>query len=263
MDRRDAARDLTMMLLELNSWEEGKGKSRQKRAWKGFDFEDLGDLAEEGYVVDNHKAKSLTVTDEGTRRAEELFAQYGIELDPIPQPQRFFRLHLRFAFEELTCMRTLLVPEHTTFEDFHTMIQACLNWMNYHLYDFQLQRDGKDYRISWPDYDTGGDPREDFLLQGEEIEDTWLDSALVHLDDFFPKVKEAVYSYDYGDGWEIQVKLLNPHEKLERDTPYCWEGLGDAPPEDVGGEGGFEKFLKVLEDEDDPEHEHLTAWGEG
>ena len=253
MDRQELARDLAMMLLELSAWEEGKGRLMRRCAWKGYDFDCLNDLAEEGFITDSRRGKLVGVTEAGSRHAEELYKKYGIQLDPIPSPQRFFRLHLRFDFEELACMRTLLVPEHTSFEDFHTMIQACLNWMNYHLYDFQLEHDGARYRISWPGYDTGG----------EEIEDTWLDSAKAYLDDFFPTVREALYSYDYGDGWEIVVQLLNPHEKLERDKPLCWEGSGDAPPEDVGGEGGFARFLEAIEDEGDPEHEHLAAWGEG
>lgn len=262
MDRTDIARDMTLMLISLKSWEEGKGKQKYLRAWKGYDFDDLDALAEDGYVDFSYRSKSLVLTPEGKARADSLFGEYGIDLDPIPEKQRYFRLHLRFEFESLSCMRTLLVPEHTTFEDFHTMIQACLNWMNYHLYDFQLKRNGVNYHISWPDYETGGDPRADFIMPGEDPGYVWVSSAEAYLDEFFPTTKEAVYSYDYGDGWEIKITLLNRGEKIASTHPICWEGAGDAPPEDVGGEGGFANFLRVIDNEDDPEYDLLSDWGE-
>lgn len=174
---------------------------------------------------------------------------------------RFYRLHLSFNFEELTCMRTLLVPMHTSFEDFHTQIQACLNWLNYHLYDFSFECEGQRYYVSWPDYETGGDPRED-LRMPEYASQKWLCSQTTYLDDFLPKVKEMTYSYDYGDGWEIRIRMLNQKESFASDAPFCWDGVGDAPPEDVGGESGFARFLQAIADPYDDEHEDFKAWGE-
>lgn len=261
MRTSDAIHDLTLMLLYLSSWEEGEGPLRHRRAWKGYDFDVLDALRDEGYAYGSNRSKSVMLTDEGVAQAEELLAAYDIAIDPAPKPQRFFRLHLAFDFEELSCHRTLLVPTHTSFEDFHTQIQACFNWLNYHLYDFAFSCDGKRYCVSWPDYATGGDPREDFWPDDDPA--TWLCSQTTYLDDFLPKVREMTYSYDYGDGWEIKVALLNANEPLASDVPICWDGSGDAPPEDVGGEGGFEEFLRVIADPSDSEYEHFTAWGEG
>ncbi|MEY8826879.1 DUF6429 family protein [Sedimentitalea sp. XS_ASV28] len=45
-----------------------------RRAWKGFDWECLARLHEKGLIADPvSKAKSVVLTDEGLRRAEELF----------------------------------------------------------------------------------------------------------------------------------------------------------------------------------------------
>ena len=262
MNRQAIMHDLTLMLLSISSWEEEFAGFTQRRSWKGYNFDTLDLLTDEGLISGGRRYKSVVLSDAGIQLAEELFAQYGIALDPNPEEQRFFRFLLSFNFLELTCKRTLLVPEHTTFEDFHTMIQACLNWMNYHLYDFALIANGEQLCISLPDYTTGDGPRLDYLLEGEEAP-RWLNSATTHLDDFFPKAKEATYSYDYGDGWEIEVCLLNRGERLMSDDPICCDGSGDAPPEDVGGEGGFEHFLAAIDDPDSEDHDMMCAWGEG
>lgn len=46
----------------------------ERRAWKGHDWAALGRLYERGMIQDPvSKAKSVVLTDEGLRRAEELF----------------------------------------------------------------------------------------------------------------------------------------------------------------------------------------------
>ena len=46
----------------------------ENRAWKGFDWGALGRLHQKGLIADPaNKAKSVVLSDEGLRRAEELF----------------------------------------------------------------------------------------------------------------------------------------------------------------------------------------------
>jgi quercetin dioxygenase-like cupin family protein len=66
--------DLGLMLMYLASWTERTGEAR--RFWKGFDFELLDQLAEQGLIVDSRRAKSAYLTDEGVRRARELLDRY-------------------------------------------------------------------------------------------------------------------------------------------------------------------------------------------
>ncbi|MEG0461409.1 DUF6429 family protein [Gordonibacter sp.] len=263
MDKHAAVEDPTLMMLHLTSFSEKTSDFLIRKAWKGYDFDTLDDLDDQGYLFGSNRSKSVTLTDEGIQRAEELLEQYGITLDSPSDEVPSFRFHLAFNFEELSCSRDLLVPKHTSFEDFHTMIQACLNWMNYHLYNFELVSHGEPQYIAHPHYETGEDPRADFLFYDEdEPKSIWRDSTKTYLDDFFPATRTTLYSYDYGDGWEITIELLNQGEKIHQDRPICWSGNGDAPPEDVGGEGGFAHFLRVRDDESDEEHDHLAAWGE-
>jgi len=47
------------------------------RAWKGFDWDTLDRLHAQGFVSDpKSKAKSVVLSEEGARRAEELFRRY-------------------------------------------------------------------------------------------------------------------------------------------------------------------------------------------
>ncbi|WP_419887617.1 IS1096 element passenger TnpR family protein [Neobacillus niacini] len=35
--------------------------------------------------------------------------------------------------------------------------------------------------------------------------------------------------------------------------------IGERPPEDVGGEGGYEEYLRIMADVNDPEHEDMKT----
>lgn len=75
MTTNDGARDLTLMLIHLTSWLEKPGDVR--RCWKGFRFEILDSLAEEGFISGSKGAKSLYLTETGERRARELLLKHG------------------------------------------------------------------------------------------------------------------------------------------------------------------------------------------
>jgi Mn-dependent DtxR family transcriptional regulator len=50
------------------------------RAWKSFDWDAMNRLYEKGYIDDpKSKAKSVIVTEEGIKRAEELFRHFFLE----------------------------------------------------------------------------------------------------------------------------------------------------------------------------------------
>lgn len=66
--------DLTLLLLYLGSWEEGKGA---RSAYKTMRFEILDALGDAGLVVTNAHRKSVDLTDEGVKRAEELLQKVG------------------------------------------------------------------------------------------------------------------------------------------------------------------------------------------
>ncbi len=66
------------------------------------------------------------------------------------------------------------------------------------------------------------------------------------------------YDYDFGDGWEHEIKL----EKIftyDRDVKYpvCIDGGRRCPPEDCGGPGGYKDILTIIQD---PEHKEYEEW---
>ena len=65
--------EAVLALLYLNFFDEHGAI----RAWKGFDWDAMDRLHEKGFISDpKSKAKSLIVTEEGQRAAEELFMRY-------------------------------------------------------------------------------------------------------------------------------------------------------------------------------------------
>jgi Domain of unknown function (DUF6429) len=68
---RDKLDEAVLALLYLNIWEEGEWGAR---AWKGMPWEATDRLYERGLIGDpKSKAKSVVLTEEGQRAAEEAF----------------------------------------------------------------------------------------------------------------------------------------------------------------------------------------------
>lgn len=72
--------------MYLTGWEEkirgfdkGKMKVVDKKlvcSWKGYPFEILDILTEKGYITGSRRAKSVCLTEEGIKKAEELKRKY-------------------------------------------------------------------------------------------------------------------------------------------------------------------------------------------
>ena len=72
---KDKVDEMVLALLYLNMFGDRFGI----RAWKGFDWESMNRLHEKGFIGDpKSKAKSVVVTDEGQRHAEELFKRHFV-----------------------------------------------------------------------------------------------------------------------------------------------------------------------------------------
>jgi Domain of unknown function (DUF6429) len=65
--------EIVLALLHLNTF----GDRGVTRAWKGFDWDSLNRLHARGFISDpKSKAKSVVLTEEGARLAEELFRRH-------------------------------------------------------------------------------------------------------------------------------------------------------------------------------------------
>ncbi len=271
MERENLVRDMTLMLAYLTSWKEKTSDGEALRSWKSYDWDAIDRLRGEGLVTATNKAKSLYLTEEGAKQAEMLVDAYRKAVDsfrekaesltdavvPVSNAPAFrFRVDLTLI-EGRECWREVVVPASATFSDLHEAIQSSFSWWNYHLYDFKLRSHGEQCEISDPDQSGI-----DMMFAFDDGRHTRLDARALPLSEVFPRTRTAVYSYDYGDGWEHRIKLVESIGCFEGEMPVCTGGAGDAPPEDVGGPWGFEEFLRIIEDEADPECESMRAWGE-
>ena len=72
-------RNLTLLLLYLSGWEEDSRKDpgqKIHRAWKGYSFEIINQLEEEALIEQVRNAKSVLLTAEGLKEAQQLKANY-------------------------------------------------------------------------------------------------------------------------------------------------------------------------------------------
>ncbi|PKP56114.1 transposase [Candidatus Atribacteria bacterium HGW-Atribacteria-1] len=69
-------KELTLLLIYLTSWQEDVGFTKVQRSWKGYPFEALDELNEEGYISGSKHAKSIYLTEEGLGKAKELMKKY-------------------------------------------------------------------------------------------------------------------------------------------------------------------------------------------
>ncbi len=71
---KDAIDEMTLALMYLVMWKE---RQMGTRAWKGFDWDTMNRLYEKGYIGNpKGKAKSVYVTEEGSKQAQELFEKH-------------------------------------------------------------------------------------------------------------------------------------------------------------------------------------------
>ena len=70
----DKLDEVVLALLYLNAFQERYGAIR---AWKGFDWDTLDRLHEQGFISSpRSKAKSVVMTEEGFERGRQLFDAY-------------------------------------------------------------------------------------------------------------------------------------------------------------------------------------------
>ena len=138
--------------------------------------------------------------------------------------------------------RRILVGADTRLGELHDILQDVMGWEYAHLHDFRVGQDS--YGEPNPDYP--GD------LKNERS---------VRLDKIAGQGSSFIYDYDFGDGWEHDLKIekILPVD-LGTDYPVCIDGQGACPPEDCGGPYGYTRMLEVFNDPGNEEHEEIVEW---
>jgi hypothetical protein len=173
-----------------------------------------------------------------------------------------FVLHIKLNLENHDIWRRVVVPKHITFPELHKTIQRSFGWQNSHLHEFNI------YQSRPKSLEKGkqSDDRKPIVNLVCHQEALGYDHGIPmkletneKLQDYLPA--EIEYIYDFGDNWEHEVVVENIIDNYEWNYPVCLAGEGNTPPEDVGGEGGFEVFLEILADPSHPDYKFMKNWG--
>ena len=163
---------------------------------------------------------------------------------------RAFELLVSLDLEIYKAVRRIIVPANLEFAQLHKVLQTVFGWENYHIYDFTIA-EGQDR-----------EPVARIVPDAEALDfDEHAISMGKHtLAEYLPEHKQMIYTYDMGDGWEHEIQLVNVIEDCDQESPCLLEASGKTPPEDVGGVGGFLRFLEILQDPRHPEYSEMKDW---
>lgn len=156
-------------------------------------------------------------------------------------------LQVRIALRNLkpAIWRRILVPKTIALGDLHWVIQAAMPWTNSHLHEFRLGQ--RRFGMRNTDFEGFGEPP--------------ADEESVRLSDLLRPRQTILYEYDFGDGWQHDVKVekeLPADPKMK--SVVCLEGENACPPDDCGGVGGYCRLIEILADSEHEEHDEMKEW---
>jgi len=143
--------------------------------------------------------------------------------------------------------RRIQIPD-CTLADLHEYLQAAFGWGNYHLHEFEIDRE----------HFGPFDP--DAWRCAAEV----LDEAMFTLGKLLKhsgRKPRWLYTYDFGDGWKHEIliegsQLADPAAKY----PRCVKGSRACPPEDCGGPWGYEDYIDAIADPTHDRHGEMLEW---
>ena len=154
-------------------------------------------------------------------------------------PTQTLILAFRIELQEIDPLvwRTIEVSGTATFWDVHVAIQDAMGWLDYHLHQF---------RIPHPDTKQAHTFGIHNLSQDCNDTPSWAHQVAAM---FTLQNATAHYAYDFGDGWQHTVRLVEVlHRDFARSYPRCTGGARACPPEDCGGIQSFHEILAGLAD---------------
>lgn len=140
--------------------------------------------------------------------------------------------------------RSFLISPEFALDRMHRAIQVVMGWENTHLYRF---REG---RRTYADPQFG-------------LETGWRDERAVRVGDLLSMAgSRMLYEYDFGDGWQHEIRCEGQVASDTRTTTcvVCRGGARACPPEDCGGPAGYAEILRALNGGRGRRYEELRAW---
>lgn len=167
-----------------------------------------------------------------------------------PYNYRAFELLVTLDLDVYKAERRMIVPANMKYSDLHKVLQSVFSWKNYHLYHFTIFDSIQNKPIvRMVPFEEDLEYDEHAVLMEEH-----------RLSEFLTEQTTMVYTYDLGDHWEHEIQLVRVIEEHDMESPYLLETMGQAPPEDVGGVGGFIDFREIMLNSSHPEHQDMKEW---
>jgi len=181
---------------------------------------------------------------------EEMFQALSNFTGKPAYKYRAFELAVTLDLDIYKATRRMIVPADIDFRRLHNVLQSVFDWKDYHLFDFTI-------------FDKNQTEPVARLVPFEENLDFDPIATLMEnqtLADYLPKHEKLLYTYDMGDNWEHEIELVRVIDEHNEESPYLLEASGQAPPEDVGGVGGFQSFRDIMLNPDHPDHHEMKDW---
>ena len=128
--------------------------------------------------------------------------------------------------------RRVIVPGGWKLDEFHGLIQICMDWKDTLAHNFYAFSNDKDRKVV-------GDKVRIRDLRNQGI---------------------GKLEYEYGARWTVRVTFVSSYQPEESETVRCVAGEGAAPPEQIGGPLRFRKMLTAISGGNDLERK--TAMSE-
>jgi len=157
-----------------------------------------------------------------------------------------YRLKIVLQYSKPVIWRRVLVKSDIKLSKLSEIILTVMGWSGGHLHGFRV--------------------KEQYYLDLDNFEDrpTALDERETRLCDVVGCGKYFIYDYDFGDGWQHSIRVeavLKPEWGVK--YPVCTAGAMACPPDDIGGMGGYEDFLKALKNPKSKKNKELIEWHGG
>lgn len=135
---------------------------------------------------------------------------------------------LKMELKGSNLWREIAVSGEMNFSDLHDIIQTIFGWENKHLHRFMVGR------LEIGDYENEDDMPINFKYEGD-----------ANIDLIFLNTKKIQYEYDYGDGWQIEISVLEIKEVKKFLAPCVLACGGGMAKDDCGGVSGLKENEKT------------------
>lgn len=212
-----------------------KALAGHKMAGDSRSFSYKGTLEEDGYAGED-----------GEEFDDEMAAEHNAEEDIMDYPRyipddEVEKFTLRFTLRHIrpSIWRKVEVPSNITLRHLAELIIEVMGWGGYHMYQFRIDN----YTYYEPKYqrDAGMEEMAWSPIRHYSQEEHTIKEVLKE------KGKHIIFEYDFGDGWEHEIRLSSVGRYAdgeERAIRFVY-GKRACPPEDCGGVWGYEELCEL------------------